>query len=125
MRRIGRVPRCVVLLAMLCTASVAPAQAQPANRLADFLTHLIASACSLDPSFALTPGETVHAPRGQASVTVVSDVDTALDDPDGNDIRALTVIVTHGASSSTHVIFYEDNDHSASLTCGDTIVGVS
>ncbi len=41
------------------------------------------------------------------------------------DIGEAVVKVTHGTTSSTHTITYEDSNEDGGLDCGDTIISIS
>jgi hypothetical protein len=57
---------------------------------------------------------------GELCVTIVSDT---VDET--TDIGEAVVKITHGTTSSTHTVTYEDTNESGSLDCGDTIISVS
>jgi hypothetical protein len=56
--------------------------------------------------------------NGQISLTI--DSNSVVDG-----IGTAVVTITHGKSSSTHTIVYEDTDSSGTLTCGDVIISVT
>jgi hypothetical protein len=57
---------------------------------------------------------------GELCVTIVSDtVD------ESNDIGEAVVKITHGTTSSTHTVTYEDLNEDGILDCGDMIISVS
>ncbi len=64
----------------------------------------------------LPPGGCV----GELCVTIVSDT---VDET--TDIGEAVVKVTHGTTSSTHTITYEDSNEDGGLDCGDTIISIS
>jgi hypothetical protein len=57
---------------------------------------------------------------GELCVTIVSDT---VDET--TDIGEAVVKITHGKTSSTHTVTYEDSNESGGLDCGDTIISVS
>jgi hypothetical protein len=57
---------------------------------------------------------TYTAAQGEISVTIENDTGSSAD-----------VTITHGTSSSTHVVTYLDDDGDGMLGCGDTIIGVT
>ncbi len=114
----------VIAAFALVTPGVMLAQG-PAGGLSQALGNFIAVLCAADPTFEFAPGDTLPPLNGKLTVEAISDVDTGVDSGDGDAIRALTVTVTHGETSSTHVVLYEDNDGTGSLTCQDTILAVT
>ena len=57
---------------------------------------------------------------GELCVTIVSDT---VDET--TDIGEAVVKITHGTTSSTHTVTYEDANEDGILDCGDTIISVS
>jgi hypothetical protein len=57
---------------------------------------------------------------GELCVTLVSDT---VDET--TDIGEAVVKVTHGKTSSTHTIIYEDTNESGGLDCGDSVISIS
>jgi hypothetical protein len=113
----------IAKLVALAVLVATPAAAQPSSgALGSALQKFFQRTCLADPSFSFTTGESVT--LGLLIITAGVDADTGFDSSDGDNIRALSVTVTHGATGSNHTIIYEDNDGSNSLTCPDTIGAV-
>ncbi len=122
MKKVLQIP---AVLAAFVVISAGPALGQPQRGLSGALGQVLAVVCAEDPSFDFTPGEEIVLAGGRAVVHADADDDTGFVSSDGDAIRALTVTITHGTTTSRHVILYEDNGDDQKLDCADTIVGVS